>query len=314
MNTDAADPIYVGIDISKDRLDVDWAGQPPASHVYGGAALAKLIRQLQGSVRPVHVVCEPSGGYERALLAALWAADVAVSLVNASRVRAFAKAQGLLAKTDELDARVLRMFGEKMTPSRLQPPEPVRERLADLVQRREQLVALLGTEEQRLTQSRDKVVRKLTGKLIRELERQICVLEKAIADVIDDDDTLRQQCERMQEVKGIGQVTASTLLATLPELGKLNRKEISALAGVAPYNHDSGKHRGRRLIRGGRLAVRRVLYMAATVAARFNPVLRDFYQRLLAAGKPKKVALTAVMRKLVTLLNHLLKNPHFSLA
>jgi transposase len=314
MNTDAVDRIYVGIDISKDRLDVDWPGQPPASHVYGGAALAKLIRQLQGSVRPVHVVCEPSGGYERALLAGLWAADVAVSLVNASRVRAFAKAQGLLAKTDELDARVLRLFGEKMTPSRLQPPEPVRERLADLVQRREQLVALLGTEEQRLTQSRDKVVRKLTGKLIRELERQICVLEKAIADVIDDDDTLRQQCERMQEVKGIGQVTASTLLATLPELGKLNRKEISALAGVAPYNHDSGKHRGRRLIRGGRLAVRRVLYMAATVAARFNPVLRDFYQRLLAAGKPKKVALTAVMRKLVTLLNHLLKNPHFNLA
>ncbi len=180
--------------------------------------------------------------------------------------------------------------------------------------RREQLVTLLSTEEQRLTQSRDKTVRKLSQKLIRELEKQIVTLEKAIAEVIDDDDTLRQQCERLQEVKGIGQVTASTLLATLPELGQLNRKQIGALAGVVPYNQDSGRHRGRRTIRGGRLAVRRVLYMAATVAARFNPILREFYQRLVTAGKPKKLALTAVMRKLVTLLNHLLKNPQFKLA
>lgn len=314
MNTQNQEPIYIGIDISKDTLDVDWPGQPPANLVYGGGSLAKLVRQLQSSERPVHVVCEPSGGFERALLAALWAADVPVSLVNASRVRAFAKAQGLLAKTDPLDAELLRLFGEKMQPSRLQPPEPVRERLADLVQRREQVVTMLCTEEQRLTQCRDKTVRKLSEKLIRELERQIAKLEKAIAAVIDDDDTLRQQCERLQEVKGIGQVTASTLLATLPELGQLNRKQIGALAGVVPYNHDSGRHRGRRVIRGGRLAVRRVLYMAAVVAARFNPILREFYQRLLTAGKPKKLAITAVMRKLITLLNHLIKNPEFKLA
>jgi transposase len=139
-------------------------------------------------------------------------------------------------------------------------------------------------------------------------------LEALIAAQIDDDDTLRGQSERLQQVKGVGQVTASTLLAELPELGRLSRNEIGALAGLAPYNRDSGQHRGRRTIRGGRVKVRRVLYMAAVVAARFNPILRAFYQRLVAAGKPKKVALTAVMRKLVVLLNHLLKKPDFILA
>lgn len=193
-------------------------------------------------------------------------------------------------------------------------PSPQRRRLAALVQRREQLVNLVGMEEQRLGQTNEKVVRRLSEKLIKQLHQQVEELDEMIAQLIDDDDDLRGQSERLQQVKGVGKVTAATLLAELPELGALSRNEAGALAGVAPYNRDSGQLRGRRTIRGGRVKVRRVLYMAATVAARFNPILKAFYQRLVAAGKPKKVALTAVMRKLIVLLNQLLKNPDFTLA
>lgn len=201
-----------------------------------------------------------------------------------------------------------------LQPAVLEAPTPARQRLAALVQRREQLVNLLTMEEQRLAQTRDVVVKKLTQSLIKELQKQVTQIEAMIEEQIDDDDTLRGQSARLQQVKGIGKVTASTILAELPELGKLSRKQVGALAGVAPYNRDSGTLRGRRTIRGGRVKVRRVLYMAATVAARFNPILKTFYQRLVAAGKPKKVAVTAVMRKLVVLLNHLIKNPQFNLA
>jgi len=175
-------------------------------------------------------------------------------------------------------------------------------------------VNLLSMEDQRLAQTRDAVVKKLSARLLRELGQQIEQLDALIEAQIAADATLKGQSERMQQVKSIGPVTASTLLAELPELGKLSGNEIGALAGVAPYNRDSGAHRGRRTIRGGRVRVRRVLYMAAVVATRFNPILKAFYDRLVNAGKPKKVALTAVMRKLVVLLNHLLKNPQFKLA
>jgi transposase len=305
---------YAGVDISKEALDVSLAGQSPVRYANDAAGIAQLIKALKKLPEPARVICEPSGGYERELLAALWAAGIAVSLVNAARIRAFARAQGLLAKTDQIDASVLREFGELLRPETLEAPSPQRQRLAALVQRREQLVTILSTEEQRLAQARDAVVRKMGQSLIKELQAQVAQLEELIEKQIDDDDTLKGQSERLQQVKGIGKVTASTLLAELPELGKLSRNEAGALAGVAPYNRDSGALRGRRTIRGGRVKVRRVLYMAALVATRFNPILKSFYQRLVAAGKPKKVALTAVMRKLIVLLNHLLKNPDFVLA
>lgn len=307
-------PAYAGVDISKSALDVSLAGQSPSQYANEPAGIAQLVKVLRKLPSPVRVICEPSGGYERELLAALWAAGIAVSLVNAARVRAFARAQGLLAKTDEIDATVLREYGELLRPEALEAPSPQRQRLAALVQRREQLITILAMEEQRLTQTREAVVRKLGESLIKELQKQVEQIEELIAAQIDDDDTLKGQSERLQQVKGIGKVTASTLLAELPELGKLSRNEVGALAGVAPYNRDSGLQRGRRTIRGGRVKVRRVLYMAALVATRFNPILKAFYHRLVAAGKPKKVALTAVMRKLVVLLNHLLKNPQFKLA
>lgn len=307
-------PVYAGVDISKAVLDVSLAGQSPYQYTNDSVGIAQLVKALKKQLKRAWVICEPSGGYERELLEALWAAGIAVSLVNAARIRAFARAQGLLVKTDEIDASVLREFGEVLHPEALAAPSSQREKLAALVQRREQLVAILSMEEQRLAQSRDAMVRKLSESLIKELQKQIEQFEQIIETQIDDDDTLKGQSERLQQVKGIGPVTASTLLAEMPELGKLSRNEAGALAGVAPYNRDSGSLRGRRTIRGGRGQVRRVLYMAALVAARFNPILKTFYQRLLAAGKPKKVALTALMRKLVVLLNHLLKNPEFKLA
>jgi len=314
MKTSEQSPAYAGVDISKDMLDVSVIGRDPWRSANSAAGIAQLIKALASLPVPVQVICEPSGGYERALLEALWAAGIAVSLVNAARVRSFARAQGLLAKTDAIDAAVLRELGERLQPAAVAAPSAPRQQLADLVQRREQLVTILAMEEQRLTQARDARVRKMGVRLIKELKKQIEELEALIDAQIDDDDTLRGQSERLQQVKGVGKVTASTLLAELPELGQLSGNEIGALAGVAPYNRDSGLHRGRRTIRGGRVKVRRVLYMAALVAARFNPILKAFYQRLVAAGKPKKVALTAVMRKLVVLLNHLIKNPQFKLA
>ena len=258
--------------------------------------------------------CEPSGGFERTLLEALWEAQVPVSLINAARVRAFARSKGLLAKTDQIDALVLREFGELFAPPPLAAPAPARRRLAALVQRREQLVGLLAMEEQRLVQAADALVRRLGAKLIKELKRQVAELDSLIAAQIDEEDDLKRDNARLQEVKGVGPTTAATLLAEMPELGTLSRNEATALAGVAPRNRDSGLFRGRRTIGGGRLPVRRVLYMAAVVAARFNPILKAFYEHLVKAGKPKKLALTAVMRKLVVLLNHLLKNPNFALA
>lgn len=307
-------PAFAGVDIGKASLDLSLAGQPPCRHTNDAAGIAALLKTLKNLPQPAQVICEPSGGYERDLLEALWAAGLAVSLVHAARVRAFARAQGRLAKTDPIDAVVLREFGELLRPGTLAAPSPERERLAALVQRREQLVNLLATEDQRLTQTREAVVRKMSARLLKELQTQIAQMDGLIEAQIMADATLKSQSERLQQVQGIGPVTATTLLAELPELGTLSRNESGALAGVAPYNCDSGEHRGRRTIRGGRVKVRRVLYMAALVAARYNPILKAFYDRLVAAGKPKKVALVALMRKLIVLLNHLLKNPQFKLA
>ena len=307
-------PAFVGVDIGKASLDVSLAGQPPFRYANDPAGRAALLTALKKLPQPVQVICEPSGGYERDLLAALWAAGLAVSLVHAARVRAFARAQGRLAKTDPIDAVVLRQFGEVFTPAPLAAPAAERARLAALVQRREQLVNLLATEEQRLAQTREPVVRKLSERLRKALQTQVEQFDQLIAAQIAADETLSQQSERLQEVKGIGPVTASTLLAEMPELGTLSRGEAAALSGLAPYNHDSGAHKGRRTIHGGRAQVRRVLYMAALVAARYNPILKAFYDRLVADGKAKKLALIALMRKLIILLNHLLKKPKFKLA
>jgi len=307
-------PAYVGIDISKDALDISLAGESPSRSTNDTAGIAQLVKVLEKLPEPAWVICEPSGGYERDLLEALWAAGIVVSLVNAARIRAFARARGLLAKTDQIDAAVLRAYGELLTPAVVAAPSLLRERLSALGRRREQLVEILATEQQRLNQSRNDSVQKMGRQLGKILGKQIAQLDAMIAALIASDETLQKQDARLQQVQGVGPVTSATLLAELPELGELEDKQIGALAGLVPYNRDSGQQRGRRVIHGGRVQVRRVLYMAALTATRYNPILKEFYQRLVAAGKPKKLALTAVMRKLVVLLNRLIKNPKFNLA
>ena len=234
-------PAFVGVDIGKASLDVSLAGQPPGRYANAAAGRAALITALKKLPQPVQVICEPSGGYERDLLAALWAAGLAVSLVPAARVRAFARAQGRLAKTDPIDAVVLRQFGEVFTPAPLAAPAAERARLAALVQRREQLVNLLATEEPRLAQTREPVVGKLSERLRKALQIQVEQFDQLIAAQIAADETLSQQSERLQEVKGIGPVTASTLLAEMPELGTLSRNEAATLSIVAPDNCDQSR-------------------------------------------------------------------------
>jgi transposase len=218
-------PGYVGVDISKEALDASLGEEAVCRYENNAAGIAQLLKALRKLPARVHVICEPSGGYERELLEALWAAELDVSLVNAARIRAFARAQGLLAKTDVIDARVLRQFGALLRPEKLAAPSPARQRLAALVQRREQLLGLVTMEEHRLSQTREAVVRKMSESLLQELKNQVAQLEQLIESHIDDDPTLKAQNERLQEVKGIGKVTASTLLAELPELGQLTRNE-----------------------------------------------------------------------------------------
>lgn len=305
---------YVGVDISKDSLDVslnDTVSVKLKNNRAGFSQLHKSLRALKGTV---HIVCEPTGGYERDLLAYLWQNAIALSLVNASQIRSFAKAQGRLAKTDKIDASLIREFGIKMNPPQTKAPSAKVEELAELMQRRKQLDLMLQQEYQRSEQARSQAIKKSHKLTIQLLQKQLDAIHSQIDKLFNDDDELRDKKERLEQVKGVGAITAATLLAELPELGKLGGKEISALVGVAPVNRDSGKFRGRRTTQGGRAHVRKVLYMAALVAARHNPILKAFYQHLIQKGKPAKVALTAVMRKLIILLNRLIKNPNFTLA
>lgn len=304
--------VYAGLDIAKAGLQLHVLGRSfdlpntPAGH-------AKLCKQL-GAVAGVHVVCEATGGYERAVVAALHAANLPVSVINPARVRSFACAQGQQAKTDPIDARVLAAFGETFKPNPT-PARPAEElKMAALVTRRAQLIEARTAESQRSEMCAEAELKKLFRRLLRMLEKQIAAVEALIEKLLTLQTTLAQRAQRLDEIVGIGRITAVTMLATMPELGTLNRRQAAALAGLCPYNRDSGTWSGKRQIRGGRSAARCSLYMGAMVACRFNRVLKPFHDRLIAAGKPPKVAITAVMRKLVVLMNHLLKNPEFSLA
>lgn len=292
---------YVGIDVSKEHLDVAFSEGPSLRVSNEESGHAQLCERLKEDP-PRLIVLEATGGLERCLTVSLAAAGLAVRVVNARLVRHFAKASGLLAKTDRIDAHVLVRFGQAM---KLEAREPVSEplqALQALVARRRQLVEMLVMERNRLATAH-KAVKPQVLRTIKWLEKQLA------SNDTDTDETLRacgvwrEKVELLESVPGIGRVISLSLIATLPELGTLNRRQISALAGVAPFNRDSGRMRGRRSIYGGRASTRRALYMAALVGARHNPVLKCFYQRLRSAGKPSKVALVACMRKLLTILN-----------
>ena len=259
------------------------------------------------------MVLEASGGYERGLVRALHAAAVPVSVVEPGRVRAFARAKGHRAKTDPMDAAVLQAFGEALTPRPTAPETPQQQELAALALRRRQLLEFSTAEKNRSAHYDDALRRRQAKTLLALLERQIQQCDHALAALLRADEELTRKAARLQEVPGVGLVTATTLLAEMPELGTLSDAAVAALAGLAPYNRDSGPCAGTRRVSGGRRTVRCALYMAALSAVRFDPILQRFHQRLLLKGKKPLVALTAVMRKLIVLLNRLLKNPSFAL-
>ena len=304
--------VYAGLDIAKASLQLHLQSSsfdlpnPPAGH-------AQMLRRL-AVVPGVHVVCEATGGYERAVVAALHVAQVPVSVLNPARVRQFARAKGELAKTDPIDAAVLAAFGRAFAPAPTEPRTAVELKLAALATRRAQLIELRIAEEQRADACADRDLRKLSTSWLVQVGRQIAKVEALIEALLEEQAALADQVRRLDAIMGVGRLTAVLVLAALPELGTLNRRQAAALAGLCPYNRDSGKWAGQRHISGGRADVRRALYMAALSASRSNHLLKPFYDRLIAAGKPFKVALTAVMRKLVVLMNHLLKNPNFVLA
>lgn len=282
-----------------------WSPGSPVR--YDDAGLVTLVAHLR-PLAPVVLVLEATGGYEVTVAATLASAALPVAVVNPRQVRDFARATGQLAKTDTLDARVLALFAEAVRPAARPVPDAQAAALGELIARRRQLVDMLGAEHNRRRLLRDR-------RLQRHLEAHIAWLEEALRRLDHDLTTLirstpvwRETDDLLRSVPGIGPVTAGTLIADLPELGRLDRRRIAALAGLAPIARDSGAFRGRRMIMGGRAHIRRVLYMATLTAITHNPVIRAFHQRLVAAGRPGKVALTAAMRKLLTILNAMLRD------
>jgi transposase len=302
-----AERLYVGVDVSKDKLDVALGSDGELFTVTNDESGHDTLAQRLGELEIALIVMEASGGYESLVAAALAAAELPVAVVNPRQVRDFARAHGKFAKTDALDARLLALFGEKVTPpARPQADEATRE-LQAMVLRRRQLVDMLAMEKNRRAQTRSAQARKSVDKHIAWLEEAIKRSSKDLDESIRSSPVWRESEELLRSAKGIGPVTARTLIAELPELGRLNRKEIAALVGLAPFNHDSGKHKGERSIKGGRSDVRKALYMAARSAVRSNAAIRDFYKRLKAAGKKEKVAITACMRKFLTILNAIMR-------
>ena len=299
--------MFVGIDVSKKTLDVhDRPSQEYKTIPNEESAIESLAAELLRK-KPALIVLEATGGYESLCAALLAAKGLPVAVVNPRQTRSFAKALGILAKTDQIDARALAHFAEVVQPKVLPPKEAEMEELAQFLQRRQQLILLRTTENNRLSQARGQV-KKSVQSLLKTLQAQIDEFDHGIDDFIHGSSVWKAKEELYTSVPGVGPQLSRALIAHLPELGTLNQREITALVGLAPFNRDSGAYRGKRFIWGGREKVRSTLYMAALVATQHNPVIRDFYQKLLHKGKMKKVALVACMRKLLIILNSMAKN------
>ena len=299
---------FVGIDVSKHRLDVHILPQGETFAVSTDkAGLRRLVERL-GGLDDALIVLEATGGLETAAAEALQAAGLAVAVVNPRQVRDFARATGLLAKTDKLDAAGTARFAEAVRPPVRPLASPEQRHMADLMARRRQIVTMITAENNRLRRS----PRALVGRRLRAhlgwLEKALAFIDEALAQAIRDHPAMRAKSHILQSAPGVGTVTSQTLLAALPELGRLSRRRVASLVGVAPFNRDSGTFRGRRTTWGGRAEVRATLYMAALVASRHNPLIAAFYQRLRGEGKKPKVALTACLRKLLVILNAMLRD------
>jgi transposase len=298
---------YVGIDVSKDRLDVAILGEKQEKQVSNTKdGITQLVKQMV-DLQPELIVVEATGGYQRAVAEGLFLAGLSVAVVNPARVRQFARACGLLAKTDKLDAQVLAVFGQKVQPKPYEGKSEAEKQLSALLVRRKQVEEMLKAEQNRLRTVSPGLrasVERINAILKEEKKR----LDEQIRELMSEQKAWQEQSEILTSAPGVGPVTTATLLAELPELGKMDRKKIAALVGVAPMNYDSGKKRGYRKTKGGRTTVRSVLYMSTLVATRYNPVIRTQYQHLLKHGKVKKVALTACMRKFLTILNAMMRD------
>ena len=300
-------PSFVGIDVSKDRLDVHLLPSAEAFAVArDGEGLERLVAALRARA-PTLIVLEATGGFEVTVAAALAGAGLPLAVVNPRQIRAFARALGRLAKTDALDAEVIALFAERVRPE----PRPVAAEdaraLAELVARRRQVVEMIGMETNRRRQAHSPKVRRMIDATLKALEAQLAELDRDLDDTVRGCPAWYAKEDLLTSVPGVGPITARTLIADLPELGALDRRRLAALVGIAPINRDSGLMRGHRAIAGGRTAVRNVLYMATLTAIRWNPVLKLHYQQLVARGRPKKVAIVACMRRLLTVLNAILR-------
>ena len=301
------DLLYCAIDVSKDKLDLDAAALAlPAQLGNDQAGFRQLIKAAKKYPGAVQFVFEATGPYHLGLALALWEAKIPLSVLNPARVRHFAKAQGK-AKTDPLDTQVIGDFARSFRPQPTPAPDPVHRELTELLQRRDGLISSRAAEQNRLGQCQHKFIKGQIRHMMAQLTEQIDQIDGLMKKLVSTSQELKTKVEALCQVKGVGHLTAITLLISLPELGTLGRNRISRLVGLAPLNDDSGTQKNKRFIQGGRKRPRCALYMAALTASRHNPVLKEFYQRLLKAGKLKKVALTAVMRKLLICLNSLLR-------
>lgn len=299
---------YVGVDVSKHHLDVAFPGARQVWRTKNDAAgIAALAGRIDRLDRP-QLVCEATGGYTRALARGMAANTIAMSNLNPRQIRDFARATGRLAKTDAIDAAVILRFAETMQPPASPPPAPEQLRLSDLVRRRRQLVDAAAIEKQRDVQPDEPLIAASIARHLAFLNSEVDGIDQAIAQAIAADEALARRAALLQTIPGVGAVTAATLVAELPELGHIGKKQIAALVGVAPINHDSGLQRGQAHIGGGRLSARCCLYMATIVAIRCNPAIRPFYKHLRQQGKPPKLAIVAAMRKLIIAANAMLEH------
>lgn len=298
---------YVGIDVSKATLDVAVLPAGDSFRVSNDeTGIDELATRIEG-LAPALVVLEATGGFERPVVAALAASEIALFVINPRQARDFAKATGKLAKTDRIDAFVLARFAQAIRPTPRTILGAEAREFGEILARRRQIVRMMTAEKNRLGASTSKAVRERIQAHIRWLEKELSRTDGDLDETIENNPTFKENEALLKSVPGVGPVLCRTLLAELPELGSLSHRELSALVGVAPLNRDSGTLRGRRTVWGGRARVREALYMGALIASRFNPAIKEFYERLLAAGKPKKVALVACMRKLLVILNAVMR-------
>jgi len=297
----------IGIDISKKKLDISFSDDKTASYDNHLSGFKQLLKQISNKDK-TRVVMEATGGYERPLVQFLQDKEIAVSVVNAKRVRDYAKALGKLAKTDKIDSHVIRLFATAIDPSVTEQLSESQQSLDSLTLRRNQLVKQRTMEKQHRETVINKETKNSIDRTIKFLDKEIEIIEEKIKKLVDLDGEIKEKVSRLTTIKGVGPVAAVTMVSDIPELGVLSNKEISALVGVAPFCRDSGSMRGKRTIWGGRSQVRSVIYMATLSAVKYNPAIKVFYERLVGKGKPKKKALVACMRKLIIIANSMIRN------